>query len=461
MDQKFILVTLLVMLGVSAAISAALVRSREFHSRLFREEGRTLRDTTILTIAISIPYGLGVQVRHMVKNFQAADLAFEATMIMGVIGGVYAGVLGGVLVSIPAVIHGEYITLPFNVVVGLIAGGLRELAEQWADKEDIWSFSPFIDLTIFRWIKRNIPRPRMDWQIAFFVVILLLQFARMQLSLLFPGMLFSINSDDLWVFAAICLATVMCVAIPLKIWNNTRTELKLEEQTRLLLQARLDALQSQINPHFLFNTLNSVSSLVRVDPDTAREVIVKLANILRSLLRKHDAFCDLREEVAFIDDYLDIEVIRFGRDKLRVNKELDEETLDYIVPSMLLQPLVENCIKHGLAPKIDGGSITLRSRFVDGKLEIQVQDDGVGMARTGEWVARQDGGESLLGGSGIGMTNVAERMKVLYGDAGKMTITSPEAGEGTLITLELPIVETELARSAADKIYSERSRTRA
>src|SRR5437879_1121365 len=135
MDQKFILVTLLVKLGVSAAISAALVRSREFHSRLFREEGRSLRDTTILTVAIAIPYGLGVQVRHMVANFKAADLAFEATMITGVIGGVYAGVLGGVLMSIPAVIHGEYVTLPFNVVVGLIAGGLRELADYWADKE--------------------------------------------------------------------------------------------------------------------------------------------------------------------------------------------------------------------------------------------------------------------------------------------------------------------------------------
>jgi two-component system LytT family sensor kinase len=378
-----------------------------------------------------------------------------------VIGGVYAGVLGGVLVSIPAIYHGEYVTLPFNVIVGFIAGGLRELADQWADKEDIWSFSPFIDLTIFRWIKRNIPNPRMDWQIAFFVIILLLQFARMQLSLLFPGRLFGINSDDPWVLAAICATTVMCVAIPLKIWNNTRTELKLEEQTRLLLQARLDALQSQINPHFLFNTLNSVSSLVRVDPDTAREVIVKLANILRSLLRKHDAFCDLREEVAFIDDYLDIEVIRFGHDKLRVNKELDPETLDYVVPSMLLQPLVENCIKHGLAPKIDGGSITLRSRLRDGKLQIQVQDDGVGMARTGQWVARQNGRESLDGHSGIGMNNVAERMKVLYGEAGRMTITTPDSGEGTLITLELPIVETELARSAADKIYSERSRTRA
>ena len=93
----------------------------------------------------------------------------------------------------------------------------------------------------------------------------------------------------------------------------------------MLLQARLDALQSQINPHFLFNTLNSISSLVRFKPDEARELVVKLANILRSLLRKHDAFVKLRDEIEFIDNYLDIEVVRFGQDKLRVTKELDPE----------------------------------------------------------------------------------------------------------------------------------------
>jgi two-component system, LytTR family, sensor kinase len=460
MDQNLILVTLLVKLGASAAISAALVRSWEFRSRLFHEEGRTSRETTILTIAIAIPYGLGVQVRHMVANFKAADLAFEATMIIGVIGGVYAGILGGALMAIPAVIHGEYLTLPFNIAVGLIAGGLRDLADDWADKEDIWSFSPFIDLTVFRWIKRNIPKPRMDWQIAFFVVIVLLQLARMELGTLFPKELFAITSHDPWIFGAICLTTVMCVAIPLKIWNGTRTELKLEEQTRLLLQARLDALQSQINPHFLFNTLNSVSSLVRVEPDTAREVVVKLANILRSLLRKHDAFSDLREEVAFIDDYLDIEVIRFGPDKLRVNKELDPDTLDFIVPSMLLQPLVENSIKHGLAPKIDGGTITIRSRIVEDKLVLEVEDDGVGLTGGSEAVFIDRSADNP-GQSGIGMANVMERLKVLYGDAASITMTAPKVGEGTLVRLEVPTLETGLARSAADRIYSERSRTRA
>ncbi len=459
MDHKVILVTLLVKLGVAAAVSSALVRSWEFHSRLFHEEGRSLRDTIIIAIAVSVPYGLGVQVRYLVKNFQAADMSFEAVVVLGAIAGPLAGVIGGGLMSIPAIVHGEWMTLPFNLLVGFIAGLLREMAERIADKEDIWSFSPFIDLTIFRWIKRNIPRPRMDWQIAFFVVILALQLLRMQLSITFPHAIFAITSSQPWIFLAICGTTVMCVGIQLKIWNNTRIELKLEEQTRLLLQARLDALQSQINPHFLFNTLNSVSSLVRLDPDTARDVIVKLSKILRSLLRKHDAFCDLREEMDFIDDYLDIEVIRFGADKLHVHKDLDSDTLDCIVPSMILQPLVENSIKHGLAPKVDGGSITLRSRLEGEKLMIQIQDDGVGMGASGQFEAPENSRDAWQ--SGVGMTNVAERLKVLYGDAGRMTMTTPSDGEGTLITIELPLVEPDLARSAADRIYSERSRTRA
>src|SRR5205085_732604 len=122
--------------------------------------------------------------------------------------------------------------------------------------------------------------------------------------------------------AAIYATTIAVVAIPLKIFNAARLELKLREQERLLLQARMEALQSQINPHFLFNTLNSVSSLVRFDPDTARELIVKLASILRRLLKKTDAFVPLSEEIDFIDDYLDIEVVRFGHDKLKVLKEL-------------------------------------------------------------------------------------------------------------------------------------------
>ena len=168
------------------------------------------------------------------------------------------------------------------------------------------------------------------------------------------------------------------MVLPLKIWNNTRNENKLEEQQRLLMQARLEALTSQINPHFLFNTLNSVSSLIRTDPHQARLMVLKLSRILRRLLRKHENFSPLRDELDFIEDYLSIEVARFG-EKLRFEKEVDAQTLDMLVPSMLLQPLVENCVKHGLSSKIEGGTIWLRTRRVDGRLHLVVEDDGVGI----------------------------------------------------------------------------------
>ncbi|MGZ5141661.1 MAG: sensor histidine kinase, partial [Burkholderiales bacterium] len=272
----------------------------------------------------------------------------------------------------------------------------------------------------------------LDWQSSFVLVVLGLQFVRIQLGRAFPTQFFIINPISWGTTLAVYATTLACVAIPVKIWNNTRIEIKLEEQERLLLQARMEALQSQINPHFLFNTLNSIASLVRFDPDMARVLIVKLANILRRLLRKGDSFVPLREEVDFIDDYLDIEVVRFGQDKLRVVKELDPATLEMIVPSMLLQPLIENCIKHGLAPQIEGGSIVVRSVVSGGMLNIEVEDDGVGMTVPG-------GSAPVMPGPGIGMSNVAERLKVLYGETATMVVSS-SGGKGTRVTIRVPVL---------------------
>src|SRR5262249_60287377 len=144
----------------------------------------------------------------------------------------------------------------------------------------------------------------------------------------------------------VLLATVLAVATAIKIWNNARIEHRLEEQEKLLLAAKIEALSNQINPHFLFNTLTSISSLIRTEPDTARMLITKLSGLLRRLMRSTDHFVTLREELSSIDEYLDIEVVRFGP-QLRVVKQIAPETLDVIVPSMLLQPLVENSTKHG------------------------------------------------------------------------------------------------------------------
>jgi len=449
MDQRLILINLLIKLGVAAAVASSLVRSVEFKSLLFRED-RSLKQQVYLVLWIGLPLAVAVWIRFIQPSFLAGDLSFETTILLGVIAGRFTGMLGGAFVAIPALLHGEWATLPFNLLCGFIAGQLRTLAP---DRDDIWSFSPFIDLSIYRMIRRNLPTPRLfDWQVMFFGTIVGLRFLHTELHRFLPNATFSLESSNLWVEVAIYATSIVVIGTELKIWNSVRIQIKLEEQERLLLQARMEALQNQINPHFLFNTLNSVSSLVRFDPDTARDLIIKLATILRRLLNSSDAFVPLREEVEFIDNYLDIEVVRFGRDKLDVVKELDPASLDVMVPSMLLQPLVENSIKHGLASKIEGGSIFLRSRMADSKLIIEVEDNGVGMG-SANLLERPTG----LGGTGIGMANVAERLKVLYGDTARMTIDSQQ-GKGTLIRLRLPALESDHPLQAA--VYEERSSTR-
>ncbi len=426
MDQRLLLVTLLVKLGVAAAVASALVRSKIFKNNLFLEQ-RTLRQKLFFVFFAGMPFALGVLVRGSVRNFLAADLSFEAAVLIGIIGGRVAGLSAGILMSIPAVVHGEFLNLPFNVFAGLIAGVLRNMA---ADYEAIWTFTPFLDLSVYRWLRRNVRHPQLNWQTAFFVVVVLLCYLRIEVRLVAPRYFFALDSSQWSLQLAIYATSVMCIGIPLKIFNNARIELKLEEQERALLQARMEALQSQINPHFLFNTLNSISSLVRFDPDTAREMIVKLASILRRLISKTEAFVPLREEISFIDDYLDIEVVRFGPDKLRVLKELDPASLEVLIPSMLLQPLVENSIKHGLSPKVDGGSIRIRSRLDGPRLLVEVEDDGVGMAASAT---------VLHAGTGIGLANVRERLMVLYGDRAFFKISS-EASAGTLVTLTMPVL---------------------
>jgi len=449
MESRLILIHQLLKLGVAVVVSSTLVRSKEFKFLLYREE-RTFRQKVYLVLWFALPIMAGVWIRIVQKNFLAGDLSFETALLLGVIGGRWTGSLGGVLVGIPALLHGEWAAMPFNVLSGFLAGQLRTMA---VDKDDIWSFSPFIDESIFRLIRRNLPRPRLfDWQVMFFWTVIGLRFVQTELVKYFPHSIFSIESPgNYWVYSAIYAASVTAIGIELKIFNSVRIQIKLQEQERLLLHARMEALQNQINPHFLFNTLNSISSLVRFDPDTARGMIFKLATILRRLLNSAEAFAPLRDEFEFVDNYLDIEVVRFGRDKLRVVKELDPASLDVVVPSMLLQPLIENSIKHGLSPKVEGGSIYLRSRLAGSRLIIEVEDDGVGMG------GAQLEESSSWTGMGIGMANIAERLQVLYGDTARMTIDSHE-GKGTLIRIRLPLIES--TSSVPEGFYAERSSTR-
>ncbi|TAN23507.1 MAG: sensor histidine kinase [Acidobacteria bacterium] len=432
--DRLLFITLLLNLAVIAAIAAVLVRSVAFQRCLYAEH-RRWRERLAFTLFVALPLMGGVWIRLAVPSFHAADVSLAGALLLGLMGGYRAGLLGGAIIAFPAAVVGhEWLTLPLLLLAGWVGGLLRHAAP---NLEEVWAFSPFIDLELWRWLRNRLNRPFRDWQALVFALVIACTLLELELQRLAPDALFAPQPGNFWTVVAVVVTNILALAIPIKIWANTRMERKFQAQQRLLVQARLDALTSQINPHFLFNTLNSVASLVRFDPDTARVLIVKLSNILRRMLRKHESFLPLRDEVAFMDDYLDIEIVRFGPEKLRFEKVIEPDMLDRLVPSMLLQPVVENSIRHGLAPKVEGGWVRLRARqgwrHQHEVLELEVEDNGVGL-QTGPPVATSEPGH------GIGLANVRERLRVLYGDTAQMEIRSrPE--EGTLVRFVLPRVE--------------------
>ncbi len=428
MTDKLILINMLVKFGVVASLASILARAATFRRLFFAEQRRPAQTLALLAFFL-VPLTLGVWVRIAVSNFLAADVSYETIVLLGLLIGPAWAMLGGIVLSIPAMFHHEFLALPFNVAVGLMAG----LLGRFVKKDEIWSFTPLIDLSLYRWIHRNLRQPRIDPQFLMLFAIALGEACRIWIARTFPHRLFAMVANPPWLRALVCLSAPITVGIALKVWNTLRIEMSLEEQKRLLLEARLDALQRQINPHFLFNTLNSIASLVRSKPELAREMTVKLANILRGLLRDHTSYVPLREELKFTDDYLDIEVVRFGPDKLHVEKEIDPATLDVLVPSILLQPLIENSIKHGLEPRIHGGTVTVRSRIDGDKVHIEVADDGVGIGNRPVSALRRSSG------AGIGIKNVQERLDVLYGDRARFEVVS-NPGRGTLVSIEIPMV---------------------
>src|SRR5467141_2138053 len=420
-----LLLTLLLHVGAAASISALLARLAIFRKVLFtevRDSDQKLR----LMLFVTPPVAIGVILRILGHPYRFADLMLEGSFLLGLLGGRVVGPLGGSIISLPAFFNHEWLSMPVAAAAGLVGGLIRQAVP---NTEEIWNLGPFTFLSIPRWLVRLFRGARMSWEMLPLGACVALELGRQALGhATKPQWLFYLDAGKSWEVALVALSTLMSVASPLKIWNNTRIEMNLERHKQLLLRARMDALSSQINPHFLFNTLNTVSALIRIDPDTARGVVLKLSNILRRLLRKHETFVPLREELSFIDDYLDIEVARFGHDNLDIVKEIDEVTLETFIPSMLLQPMVENSLKHGLAPKLEGGRILLRTTSKNGRLQIEIADNGVGISE-----------EKMphVYVEGIGLSNVRERLRVLYGEDFQLDIESSE-GQGTTIRIDVP-----------------------
>jgi two-component system LytT family sensor kinase len=396
---KDLLFTLLLKVGVASSFAALLARWNTFRRVLFTEE-RDPDQKLKLMLFMTPPLIVGVSLRLVGFPYRFADLSLEGAFLMGLLGGRVVGPIGGAIITIPALAAHEWLAMPAAATAGLLGGLMRQAIP---NKEDLWNFGPFTFLNIPRDIVRLLRHAKISWELLPLMACVILELGRVALAVATkPKWLFAIHPAWDWWLLLCVLATLMSVAAPLKIWNNTRIEMNLERHQQLLLKARMDALSSQINP--------------------------KLSNILRRLLRKHETFVPLREELQFIDDYLDIEVARFGRDNLEIVKQVDEEALEAFVPSMLLQPIVENCLKHGLAPKIDGGKIQLRTTNRNGRLHIEIEDNGVGISE-----------EKMphVYVEGIGLSNVRERLRVLYGADFRLEIES-HTGQGTMIRIDIP-----------------------
>jgi two-component system LytT family sensor kinase len=274
--DQFLLTTLIVKLAVVAVLATMLARYRRFRPHPHLRTARVDR-SLVFTLALAVPLMAGVAFR-MLLNYNAADLTLEGAFLAGLIAGPYTGALVGFLVGVPALMAGEFAAIPFAVGCGFAGGGLREACP----KEVIWQFSPFVFVDLPKHVWKMVRRLETNWPL---VLLLAAVGARARA----PGArrplrrhrLFYLGSPSIGMKVLVVLATVLAVATPIKIWNSARIEHRLQEQETLLMAAKIEALKSQINPHFLFNTLTSISSLIRTQPDTARMLIQKLSVLLR------------------------------------------------------------------------------------------------------------------------------------------------------------------------------------
>jgi signal transduction histidine kinase len=190
---------------------------------------------------------------------------------------------------------------------------------------------------------------------------------------------------------------------------------RIRERDELLARVELQHLKAQLQPHFLFNALNAISSTVHDDPSRAVQMIARLSQLLRRALQQASVQeVELEEELAVVGAYVDLEQLRF-EERLRVTWEVDPAARSALVPHLLLQPLVENAIRHGVGPRREGGTVHVRATRVGDHLRLAVADDGVGLASR----STRSPGDS---GTGIGLANVRERLRQLYGPSHTFTL---------------------------------------
>jgi two-component system, LytTR family, sensor kinase len=229
--------------------------------------------------------------------------------------------------------------------------------------------------------------------------------------------------DVLWMYGTIVIVSEISDYYRKFRERELRTA-RLEAQ---LAEAQLKVLKMQLDPHFLFNTLHSISSLMHEDVEAADAMLASLSELLRlSLENVNQQEVTLKSEMDFLKGYMEIQQMRF-RDRLRLRVKIDPRTYEALVPNMILQPLVENAVKHGISTRTTPGCVEIRSEYRDDTLRLEVCDDGPGMVV----------GPGNLPATGVGLANTRERLQQMYGDAHSFSLSTPSGG-GTLVRLDIP-----------------------
>ena len=338
-------------------------------------------------------------------------------------------------------------------VIGLAFAGQLYLTQAEIGRPVNWRFAlsrNLIDWYVFAalaipaiWLANRIPLERGDWRrritihavasILFSVVWMVLRAVLAVAVELTPERTplgfwtaFTYALVATFFFNVLIYWVVVSVAHTIRFYRRDRErELRTAELETRLAQARLQALQMQLNPHFLFNTLHAISSLMHKDVEAADRMLIRLSDLLRYALESTDEQeVPLRRELDFLDRYIEIEQTRFG-DRLTITKEIEPETLDAVLPNLLLQPMMENAIQHGIEPHARRGHIVLKSARHGNAMRLEIRDNGDGLP----------GGTKPQ--EGVGISNSRARLQQLYGDQGQFRLANAPEG-GLIVSIVVP-----------------------
>jgi two-component system LytT family sensor kinase len=423
-QEELLIINLLLRIAVMAGIVSLLLGFR-FVVDFIMRRSVSVADRLRIAGTFAAVFIIGIVVRKL-TNQGAMDLSLEGALFAGFFGGVWIGTGVGAAIGAVCYLFREPVALPFYTAAGFMSGFLVAILGSGGE---IWNYSLNPLSMIYNFLE-NLWRRRLDRNFIPFAALFLFAAARYVIleRTWERGLLYGFLPQNNFTLILELISVICSLGIALKLANNARIELLLREEEHQLMHARLVTLRSQINPHFLFNTLNSISALIRTDAERAREMTRQLASIFRKALDENNDTHSLRDEIAFIDDYLAIERVRFGDERLRVVKDLDQAAIDAQVPVMILQPLIENAIKHGISRRLDGGTIRINARPLARGIEIEIENDGVPFA---------DCALDTLLSRGLGLRNVIERITLYTCGEGRLAI-SPRPSGGAVVRLSIP-----------------------